>query len=56
MNIQRSESNTNELLISVASSAIEQMKYEIARELESHLDQIHQHVQMDLSVEKLQNA
>ncbi|OTW93768.1 spore protein [Bacillus thuringiensis serovar cameroun] len=33
MNIQRSESNTNELLISAASSAIEQMKYEIAREL-----------------------
>ncbi|PYD94891.1 alpha/beta-type small acid-soluble spore protein [Bacillus cereus] len=33
MNIQRHESNTNEILISAAESAIEQMKYEIAREL-----------------------
>ncbi|PGB30444.1 alpha/beta-type small acid-soluble spore protein, partial [Bacillus wiedmannii] len=33
MNIQRHESNTNEILISAAASAIEQMKYEIAREL-----------------------
>ncbi|ADH10160.1 small, acid-soluble spore protein, alpha/beta type [Bacillus cereus group sp. BceL296] len=33
MNIQRRESNTNEILISAAASAIEQMKYEIAREL-----------------------
>lgn len=32
MNIQRYESNTNEILIS-AASAIEQMKYEIALEL-----------------------
>ena len=32
MNAQRHESNTNEILIS-AASAIEQMKYEIAREL-----------------------
>jgi hypothetical protein len=33
MNIQRHESNTNEILISLcAASAIEQMKYEIARE------------------------
>lgn len=33
MNIQRHESNTNEILIPAATSAIEQMKYEIAREL-----------------------
>ncbi|MBJ8009625.1 alpha/beta-type small acid-soluble spore protein [Bacillus mycoides] len=33
MNIQRHENNANEVLISVAASAIEQMKYEIAREL-----------------------
>ena len=32
MNIQRQENNTNEVLISAAASAIEQMKYEIARE------------------------
>ncbi|MGH1233160.1 small, acid-soluble spore protein, alpha/beta type, partial [Bacillus toyonensis] len=37
MNIQRHESNTNEILISVAASAIEQMKYEIARELGASL-------------------
>ncbi|MGW5955088.1 small, acid-soluble spore protein, alpha/beta type [Bacillus mycoides] len=33
MNIQRHESNTNEVLISATASAIEQMMYEIAREL-----------------------
>ncbi|HDR6271786.1 TPA: alpha/beta-type small acid-soluble spore protein [Bacillus cereus] len=33
MNIQINESNANEILISAAASAIEQMKYEIAREL-----------------------
>ncbi|SEB14192.1 alpha/beta-type small acid-soluble spore protein [Bacillus nitratireducens] len=33
MNIQRHENNTNGVLISAATSAIEQMKYEIAREL-----------------------
>ncbi|PEC18869.1 alpha/beta-type small acid-soluble spore protein [Bacillus cereus] len=33
MNIQRHENNANEVHISVAASAIEQMKYEIAREL-----------------------
>ncbi|OJE34437.1 spore protein [Bacillus proteolyticus] len=33
MNIQRHENNANEFHISVAASAIEQMKYEIAREL-----------------------
>jgi hypothetical protein len=33
MNIQRHVSNTNEILISAAASAIEQMKYEIAHEL-----------------------
>ncbi|MBE7107040.1 alpha/beta-type small acid-soluble spore protein [Bacillus cereus] len=33
MNIQRHENNANEVLIPVAASAIEQMKYEIAREL-----------------------
>ncbi|PEX82279.1 alpha/beta-type small acid-soluble spore protein [Bacillus cereus] len=33
MNIQRHENNANEVLISAAASAIEQMKYEIAREL-----------------------
>ncbi|ASI78538.1 alpha/beta-type small acid-soluble spore protein [Bacillus pacificus] len=33
MNIQRHESNTNQILISAAASAIEQMKYEIVREL-----------------------
>ena len=56
MNIQRNENNANEVHISVAANAIEQMKYEIARELESHLDLIHHRVQMVLSVEKLQNA
>ncbi len=29
MNIQRHASNTNQILISAAASAIEQMKYEI---------------------------
>ena len=33
MNIQRHESKTNEILNYEAKSAIEQMKYEIAREL-----------------------
>ncbi|HDR7624923.1 TPA: alpha/beta-type small acid-soluble spore protein [Bacillus mycoides] len=33
MNIQRHENNANEVHISVAASAIVQMKYEIAREL-----------------------
>ena len=33
MNIQRHNHNTNEILIAGAASAIEQMKYEIAREL-----------------------
>ncbi|MBG9631616.1 MULTISPECIES: alpha/beta-type small acid-soluble spore protein [Bacillus cereus group] len=33
MNIQIHENNTNEILISVAASAITQMKYEVAREL-----------------------
>ncbi|RAN86657.1 spore protein [Bacillus sp. SRB_28] len=33
MNIQRHENNANEVLVSAAASAIEQMKYEIAREL-----------------------
>ncbi|PGL86241.1 MULTISPECIES: alpha/beta-type small acid-soluble spore protein [Bacillus] len=33
MNIQRNENNANEVHISVAANAIEQMKYEIAREL-----------------------
>lgn len=33
MNIQRHESNTDEILIFAAASAIEQMKYKIAREL-----------------------
>lgn len=33
MNIQRRESNTKWNFISAAASAIEQMKYEIAREL-----------------------
>ncbi|ENQ3108757.1 Small, acid-soluble spore protein, alpha/beta type [Bacillus sp. 491mf] len=33
MNIQRHGYNTNEILIAGATSAIEQMKYEIAREL-----------------------
>ncbi|MED1059416.1 MULTISPECIES: alpha/beta-type small acid-soluble spore protein [Bacillus] len=33
MNIPRHENNTNEVLIPAAASAIEQMKYEIAREL-----------------------
>ncbi|HHT7140654.1 TPA: alpha/beta-type small acid-soluble spore protein [Bacillus cereus] len=33
MNIQRYESNTNEILISATTSIIEQMKYEIAFEL-----------------------
>ncbi|WP_242220275.1 alpha/beta-type small acid-soluble spore protein [Bacillus cereus group sp. BfR-BA-01380] len=33
MNIQRHNRNTNELLITGAASAIEQMKYEIALEL-----------------------
>ncbi|MBO1627432.1 spore protein [Bacillus cereus] len=33
MNIQRHDNNYNEILISGATSAIEQMKYEIAREL-----------------------
>ncbi|MFD0769177.1 small, acid-soluble spore protein, alpha/beta type [Bacillus sp. CGMCC 1.60114] len=32
MNIQRHDNNTNEILIAGAASAIEQMKYEIARE------------------------
>ena len=35
MHIQRHENNTNEVLISAAASAIEQMKYEIARELDT---------------------
>ncbi|UJA77240.1 alpha/beta-type small acid-soluble spore protein, partial [Bacillus cereus] len=49
MNIQRRESNTNEILISAAASAIEQMKYEIARELGVTLgpDTSH-HLQMGL--------
>ncbi|MDG0946602.1 alpha/beta-type small acid-soluble spore protein [Bacillus paranthracis] len=33
MDIQRYESNTNEILISATTSIIEQMKYEIAFEL-----------------------
>ncbi|MCM3738548.1 alpha/beta-type small acid-soluble spore protein [Bacillus cytotoxicus] len=33
MNIQRHDYNTNGILIAGATSAIEQMKYEIAREL-----------------------
>lgn len=33
MNIQRYDYNNNEVLISAAASAIEQMKYEIALEL-----------------------
>ncbi|EEM77067.1 Small acid-soluble spore protein C (Small acid-soluble spore protein C5) [Bacillus thuringiensis serovar pondicheriensis BGSC 4BA1] len=33
INIQRYESNTNEILISATTSTIEQMKYEIAFEL-----------------------
>ena len=53
MNIQRHESNTNEILISAAATAIEQMKYEFARELGV---MIHYHVQMILSVERLQNV
>ena len=36
INIQRYESDTNEILISATTSTIEQMKYEIAFELESH--------------------
>ena len=40
MHIQRHENNTNEVLISAAASAIEQMKYEIARELGVTLGQI----------------
>ena len=46
INIQRYESDTNEILISATTSTIEQMKYEIAFELESHWDDTSHHLQM----------
>ena len=57
INIQRCESNTNEILISATTSTIEQMKYKIAFELESHWDLIHHIIcKWFGSVERLQNA
>ena len=57
INIQRYESDTNEILISATTSTIEQMKYEIAFELESHWDLIHHIICKRFgSVERLQNA